>query len=252
MNGLVIDSLCQRFTSQNGEQLNVLDQVSFCVPPGKIVALLGPSGCGKTSLLNIVAGFEKPTAGSVRFAGAPVDAPSSDRCVVFQTPALFEWLTVQQNVTYGLKRAGIAAPQRRELAEQMLHQVGLEAFDRHYPFELSGGMQQRVALARALVLNPRLLLMDEPFAALDAHLRGQMQQLLLSLWQAYQQTILFVTHDLSEALQIADTIVVLGRRPASVREILPVPIAQSQRADVLAHPVLSALRTRLNDLLHAL
>lgn len=221
--GLTVSSLSQRFVSENGMIVEALNRVSFAVQPGQIVALLGPSGCGKSSLLNIAAGFEPPASGEVCFDGQPISAPSAERCVVFQSPALFPWLTVRQNVTYGLKRSGMPRDERRQAAETMLAGVGLTGFERHYPHELSGGMQQRVALARAFVLRPALLLMDEPFAALDAQLREQMQQLLYTLWEEHKPTVLFVTHDIDEALKIAHRVIVLTPRPGRVQAAFDVP-----------------------------
>lgn len=244
--GLVIRDLCQRFRAESGAEVQALDRVSLDVAPGEIAALVGPSGCGKSTLLNIIAGFETPESGTARFDGrSVVGAPSAERCVVFQSPALFGWLNVRQNVTYGLKRSGMGRQERRAAAQDMLERVGLAGFERHYPYELSGGMQQRVALARAFVLRPRILLMDEPFAALDAQKREQMQALLRGLWEQMGQTILFVTHDIAEAIAVAHRIVVLTARPGRVRQVLSVPCPLAERAAFVQTPEFLALRRRV-------
>lgn len=231
--GLVIRDVCRTFQSASGQSVQALDRMSIDVPAGQVVAVVGPSGCGKSTLLSLVAGFDHPQSGSICFDGSSiVGAPGPDRCLVFQSPALFDWLTVQQNVSFGLKRQGVGRQERRLAAMDMLARVGLAGFERQYPHELSGGMQQRAALARALVLRPRILLMDEPFAALDAQLRGQMQQLVRSLWQELQQTILFVTHDIGEAAAIAHKVVVLTPRPGQVREVIPVPGRLEEREEL--------------------
>lgn len=250
--GLVVDRVCQTFQNQNGTRTEALDHISLKVRPGEIVSLLGPSGSGKSSLLNVIAGFEPPVSGEVRLDGEKIAGPSDRRCVVFQTPALFEWLTARGNVEFGLKRRGIPPGQRRREAGEMLGLVGLGGFEDSYPHELSGGMQQRVALARAFVLQPRLLLMDEPFAALDAQLRWQMQELLLSLWAQRGQTILFVTHDVEEAIRISHRIVVFERRPGRVREEIPVPFPMDRRGGLLGERGFQDLRERVQGLMFTL
>ena len=244
--GLVIRDLCQRFRAESGAEVQALDRVSLDVAPGEIAALIGPSGCGKSTLLNIIAGFETPESGTARFDGrSVVGAPSAERCVVFQSPALFGWLNVRQNVTYGLKRSGMGRQERRAAAQDMLERVGLTGFERHYPYDLSGGMQQRVALARAFVLRPRILLMDEPFAALDAQLREQMQALLRGLWAQLGQTILFVTHDIAEAAAVAHRIIVLTARPGRVQQEFTVPCPLAERAAFMQTPECLRLRRQV-------
>lgn len=221
--GLVIDGISRTFLTENGAVVPALEGLSLCAPAGQITALLGPSGCGKSTLLNIIAGFDRPDAGAVRYAGRPL-AQDRGKCgMVFQTPALFPWLTVAQNVEFGLKRKKIPRTQRMEAVAHMLHLIGLTGFASAYPDELSGGMQQRAALARALVLEPEVLLMDEPFAALDAQMREKMQDLLLELQRSLGQTILFVTHDIEEALRIAAQVVVLSPRPGRAADTIPLP-----------------------------
>lgn len=250
--GLLIDQICQNFQNENGTHTEALDHISLHIRSGEIVSLLGPSGSGKSSLLNIIAGFDEPVSGEVRLDGEKVTAPSAQRCVVFQTPALFEWLTARENVAFGLKRRGAAPGRQKKEADEMLRLVGLQGSEDKYPHELSGGMQQRVALARAFVLHPRLLLMDEPFAALDAQLRCQMQDLLLHLWESRKQTILFVTHDVEEAIRISHRIVVLERSPGRIREEFTVPFPMSSRAGLLGDSAFQALRKQIQEFMFTL
>lgn len=250
--GLSVSEVCQTFRNENGTHTEALDNICLTIRPGEIVSLLGPSGSGKSSLLNIIAGFDAPVSGEVRLDGERITGPSAQRCVVFQTPALFEWLTARENVTFGLKRRRVPPARRREEAGEMLRLVGLDGFEDSYPHELSGGMQQRVALARAFVLHPRLLLMDEPFAALDAQLRYLMQSLLLKLWKKRGQTILFVTHDVEEAVRISHRIVIFERRPGRIREELTVPFPMERRGELLGEPGFQALREQIQRLMFTL
>jgi len=197
--------------AKEGRSVVALQGIDLAVREGEFVALLGPSGCGKSTLLNMVAGFDFPTAGSVRVAGETVRAPSPQRGVVFQEPALFPWFSVMDNVVFGPKTRGEKAADYRPRAMQILEQVGLRGFEDAYPAELSGGMRQRVGIARVLMLESRVMLMDEPFGALDAQTRSLMQELLLQVWERHQQTVLFVTHDIEEALRLASVIAVMER-----------------------------------------
>ncbi|HWV90329.1 MAG TPA: ABC transporter ATP-binding protein, partial [Burkholderiales bacterium] len=181
-----------------------LQDIDLTVAQHEFVAILGPSGCGKSTLLNMVAGFDRPTRGSVKVEEEEIVDPSPRRCVVFQEPALFPWLTVMDNVVFGPKNRRQPAAEYRPRAAQIIEQVGLRGFEASYPAELSGGMRQRVGIARVLIMEPRVLLMDEPFGSLDAQTRSLMQELLLALWQRHQQTVLFITHDIEEALLLAD------------------------------------------------
>ncbi|GAA0319222.1 ABC transporter ATP-binding protein [Streptomyces polychromogenes] len=201
----------------------VLEPTDLVFPAGSFTALLGPSGCGKSTVLNAVAGFVRPTAGRVTAGSAPVREPGPERGVVFQHYALFPWRTALGNVEFALKRLGLPRPERRERALAALEEVGLAEGARKYPAELSGGMQQRVALARALAARPEVLLMDEPFGALDALTRARMQELLRELWRRSGTTVLFVTHDIDEALALAERVVVLGGSPGRVLADHPVP-----------------------------
>ncbi|MFE2287071.1 ABC transporter ATP-binding protein [Streptomyces sp. NPDC059443] len=194
----------------------VLERTELDLPAGSFTALLGPSGCGKSTVLNLVAGFVRPTEGRVTAGSAPVRGPGPERGVVFQHYALFPWRTARGNVEFALKRLGLPRPERRRRALRALAEVGLADGAEKYPAQLSGGMQQRVALARALAAEPEVLLMDEPFGALDALTRTRMQTLLRELWQRRGTTVLFVTHDIDEALALAERIVVLGGTPGRV------------------------------------
>jgi NitT/TauT family transport system ATP-binding protein len=191
---------------------------------GEFVSIVGPSGCGKSTLLHILAGFVEPTEGEVTVDGAPVRGPDPARGIVFQELALFGWKTVLGNVAYGLAEQGVPRRERAERAAQWVRLVGLEGFERHYPKELSGGMKQRVALARALVVDPDVLLMDEPFGAVDAQTRVALQQELLAIWERTHKTVVFVTHSVDEALALSDRVWVFSQRPARVREIVEVDL----------------------------
>jgi NitT/TauT family transport system ATP-binding protein len=204
-----------------GKSVSVIERIDFSVAPGELICLLGPSGCGKTTLLSLVAGFLFPSSGSLSVYGRPVTQPGPDRCVVFQEDALFPWLTVAENVAFGLKGRLSGKALRDEVAHH-LELVGLSSFGNYLPGEISGGMKQRVALARVLILKPLVLLMDEPFGALDAQTREEMQQLLLTLWREFSPTILFVTHDINEALVLADRILVMARHPGRIAEAVAI------------------------------
>lgn len=217
------------FHVENGFS-TVLSDVHFDIHAGELVCILGPSGCGKTTLLKLIAGFERPSSGHLSIEGRPIHKPGPDRCVVFQEDALFPWLTVAENIAFGAKRI---LPGKRLAAEveRHLEMVGLKAFKDYLPRDISGGMKQRVALARVLILKPRVLLMDEPFGALDAQTREEMQNLLLSLWQALSHTIVFVTHDLGEAVTLADRILLMGRNSGRIQSRIPVPLPRPRKSE---------------------
>jgi NitT/TauT family transport system ATP-binding protein len=204
--------------------VHALDQIDMSIQAGEFVALLGPSGCGKSTLLNLLAGFEHVSSGTLSVHGQPVEKPGPDRGVVFQEAALFPWLSVWENVVFGPKIQGIKAKDYEERANEMLQIVGLSDFKNHLPVQLSGGMRQRVGIARILTLGSKVLLMDEPFGALDAQTRLTMQELLLSVWQKLKPTILFVTHDIDEALFLADTIYVMSARPGRIQARIDVAL----------------------------
>ena len=201
-----------------------LDGIDLEIGDDEFLTILGPSGCGKTTLLNIIAGFDRATSGDVRLDGEAILKPGPDRGVVFQEYALFPWLTVEQNIEFGLRERRIAKAQRRARVRDQIASVGLSGFERRYPQELSGGMRQRVAIARALVNDPKILLLDEPFAALDAQTRTLMQQELLRVWSAARRTAIFITHNIEEAILLGDRVVVMTARPGRIKEIVAVDL----------------------------
>src|SRR6476469_6168569 len=222
---LAVEQVSKRFFTGRSGEVHALDNISLQVNVGGFVCLVGPSGCGKSTLLNIIAGLEKPDSGQVLADGKPITEPGRDRMVMFQEAALFPWLDVRGNVLFGLKlKPGLNAKERREVAEFYLKLVGLERF-MHAPIhELSGGMKQRVALARALAPNPRVLLMDEPFASLDALTREQLYSDIQRIWQKRRKTILFVTHNVREAVCLADRVLLFSRNPGRIREQFNIPL----------------------------
>lgn len=212
----------------NSQQTPVLSGINFQAGPGEFLCIIGQSGCGKSTLLKLLAGFIPPTSGRILFKGKNITGPGPDRCVVFQEDALFPWLTVEENIGFGLKRRALSAAEKQARVNRFLDLVGLAEFKDYLPGEISGGMKQRVALARVLVLSPEVLLMDEPFAALDAQTREQMQNLLLSLWEQLKQTIIFVTHDVREAVALSDRTMVMGRITGETiinpTHLVPIPL----------------------------
>jgi NitT/TauT family transport system ATP-binding protein len=222
---IAMRGLRKRFTDiARQEEVVALDGIDLEIGDDEFLTVLGPSGCGKTTLLNIVAGFEEATGGEVRVDGEAIRKPGPDRGVVFQEYALFPWLTVEQNIEFGLRERGVPKAKRRARVRQQIASVGLSGFGRRYPQELSGGMRQRVALARVLVNDPKILLMDEPFAALDAQTRSIMQQELLRVWSADRRTAIFITHNIEEAILLADRVVVMTARPGRIKDIVAVDL----------------------------
>ncbi|UWG98723.1 ABC transporter ATP-binding protein [Dehalobacter sp. DCM] len=245
----VMNKVNKNFSS--GKQLlKVLEDVSLEIEEGELVALLGPSGCGKSTLINLAACFEKPDDGQVLFMGRPITMPSPQRGVVFQSAQLFPWLTVKQNISYGLT----LQKQKKEIIEdkcsKYIQLVKLEGFEYYYPPQLSGGMQQRVALARVLIMEPRMLLMDEPFAALDAQTRLAMQQLLLSIAREIEPTVLFVTHDVEEALFLADKVLVMSRLPGRIIHEVKVPFQRPRPISLIGSTAFSKLKRSILALLN--
>ena len=226
-------------------RVEAVRRFTLMTTPGEFVALLGPSGCGKTTVLNAIAGFVPPTVGRVVVDGEQVTEPGADRGMVFQQHSLFPWKTVLGNVEFGLKMRGIGPRERASQARAYLNLVGLTGFERAYPGELSGGMQQRVGIARVLVNRPRVMLMDEPFGALDAQTRLAMQELLLGVWREVKTTVLFVTHDIDEAIFLADRVVVMTARPGQVRDLVPVKLTRPRPAEVIATPEFMTLKARV-------
>lgn len=211
--------------------LSVLEDIRFDVQPGEMICILGPSGCGKTTLLRILAGYVKPDSGDVLLHGTRVSSPGPDRCVVFQADALFPWLTVEENIAFGLQGKPDWRNVRQQMVDQFLSLVGLSAFRKYLPRTISGGMKQRVALARVLILQPEILLMDEPFAGLDAQTREEMHSLLLRLWEELGHTIIFVTHDVREAVTLADRVIVMKKSPGRVRQNVEIDLGRPRRQD---------------------
>jgi NitT/TauT family transport system ATP-binding protein len=222
---LEVRSLKKSYTSRDGT-IEAISDVSFSIEPGEFVCLVGPSGCGKTTLLKCLGGLLAPTGGEILFQGDPVRRPLPQMGFVFQdySRSLLPWLRVDKNVTFPLRHKGFDADRQAQLAEESLRVVGLSEFARSFPWELSGGMQQRVAIARALAYEPELLLMDEPFASVDAQTRGDLEDLLLEVWQRYGVTTLFVTHDIDESVYLADRVIVLSPRPSRVQKVLAVDL----------------------------
>jgi len=224
---IVIRGLRKQFRDiARQEEVIALDGIDLAIADDEFLTVLGPSGCGKTTLLNIVASFESASGGEVLLDGEPVRKPGPDRGVVFQEYALFPWLTVQQNIEFGLRERRMPRLERRERVRRQIASVGLSGFEQRYPQELSGGMRQRVALARLLINNPKILLMDEPFAALDAQTRSMMQQELLGVWSAERRTVIFITHNIEEAVLLGDRVVVMTARPGRIKEIVAIELAR--------------------------
>ena len=229
--------------------VTALQSLSLTLRPGDFLSVLGPSGCGKSSLINTIAGFQRPQAGEVSVDGEQVVKPGPDRGVVFQQPTLFPWKLVWQNVDFGLKFRNVPRAQRYQMVDEILRKVGLSEFGRHYPAQLSGGMQQRVGLARVLVNKPRVMLMDEPFSSLDAQTRLMMQELLLQVWTEYGMTVLFVTHDIDEAIYLGSRVAVLTRRPGRLKALFDVPLPRPRTIDTLVSKDFMKLKRTCMDLL---
>lgn len=245
---LVIDKVDKLFKSGNGK-VAALEQTSFTIGEGEFVTILGPSGCGKSTILRIVAGLEEPTSGHVYLDGKEIIGPGPDRGMVFQSYTLYPWLTVEDNISFGLKLKGKSPAECRETAHHYLDLIGLTGFEKHYPIQLSGGMKQRVAIARALANEPEILLMDEPFGALDAQTRSVMQEILLKAWEESKKTILFITHDVEEAIFLADSVYVMTARPGRLKKNIPVPLPRPREYNVKTHPTFLALKEELLSLI---
>jgi NitT/TauT family transport system ATP-binding protein len=246
---LEVQALSRRF-STDGNVCTALQEIAFRAHRRELLCIIGPSGCGKSTLVRVLAGLDEPSDGAVLLDGRPVRGPGPDRGMVFQGYTLFPWRTVLQNVMFGLEIAGKGRATAETEAQEWVDVVGLRKFANAYPHQLSGGMKQRVAIARALANKPRILLMDEPFAALDAQTRAQMQAYLLELWKQIDVTIVFVTHDLEEAVYLADRIVVLGANPGHVQEIVEVPVPRPRSRDQMISPLFIATKKHLESLIH--
>jgi NitT/TauT family transport system ATP-binding protein len=239
--GLLIDGVAHQFPGvQGGPPTQALASTRLTVEDNDFIAVLGPSGCGKSTLLRIVAGLEKPTTGRVLLDGQPVAGPGPDRGMVFQSYTLFPWLTVEQNILFGARATA-------ERARQLIARVGLRGFERHHPKMLSGGMQQRTALARALANDPKILLLDEPFGALDNQTRALMQELLLGIWEADRKTVLFVTHDIDEAIFMANRVAVLSARPGRIKADLRIELPHPRHYTMKTTPAFSSYKAQLTE-----
>jgi NitT/TauT family transport system ATP-binding protein len=223
-----------------------LRDVTFEVPDNQFCSILGHSGCGKTTLLNIAAGFERATTGAVMVDGSPIDAPGWRNTMIFQEYALFPWMSVFHNIVFGLEMKGVSRKEREEVTQRYIELVGLHGFETKFPHQLSGGMRQRVAIARALAVQPQLLLMDEPFAALDAQNRSFMQDELVRIWQREPKTVLLVTHSIDEAIKLSDCVAVMTSRPGRVKEFVKISLSRPRDED---DPSYIELKRRLRDLI---
>ena len=243
---LKISSLGKSFVTDRGETV-ALKGIDLEIAENEFLTLVGTSGCGKSTLLSIVAGLEQPTEGRALLDGAVVVSPGLDRGVVFQNYTLLPWLNAQENVEFALKAAGKPNMEARDIAKSHLDLVGLSGFERAYPSELSGGMKQRVAIARALSYRPRMLLMDEPFGALDALTRHNLQELLTRIWEQHRITVLFITHDVEEAVYLSDRVAVMTNRPGRIKAMVPITLPRPRRYDMVTSPEFQAFQRRILD-----
>jgi len=243
-----IKDVSVRFGSK-GRMTEAASRVSLEVKPGEFVSIIGPSGCGKSTLLNIVAGFIKPSEGEALLDGRPIGGPGADRGVVFQQYSLFPWMTVRKNVEFGLKMKGLGQNQREAAARSLLGMAGLLAFENHYPDQLSGGMKQRVGIVRALATSPQVMLMDEPFGALDSQTRTVMQEILTNMWQQLQLSVLFITHDIEEAIFLSEKVYVMTARPGRIKAEIPIPLPRPRTPEMTASPTFQALVRQLKALI---
>ena len=251
MSHVSIEGVSRVFDTGRGQRTQALLPVDFEVRDNDFVTILGPSGCGKSTLLRIVAGLDQASTGRVLLDGAPVDGPGADRGMVFQSYTLFPWLTIEQNIRFGLRERGMPEAQQKDRAAYFIAKVGLRGFEQHYPKQLSGGMQQRTAIARALANDPKILLMDEPFGALDNQTRVLMQELLLSIWEAERKTVLFVTHDIDEAIFMANRVAVFSARPGRIKTELAVNLPHPRHYTVKTTPAFMELKARLTEEIRA-
>ncbi|MGP7819365.1 ABC transporter ATP-binding protein [Niallia sp. 01092] len=232
-------------------KFTALHDINFEVKTGEFMVIVGPSGCGKSTFLDLVGGLSKPTSGQILLDGKPIKGPSLDRGIVFQQYALFPWKTAQGNIEFGLEAKGIAKKERTEQARYYLSLVGLSGFENRYPHELSGGMKQRVAIARSLAYNPDVLLMDEPFAALDAQTRETLQEELLRIWEQTKKTIIFITHGIDEAVYLGQRVAVMTSTPGTIKKIIDIPlIERTGEQDLRANPEFTKIRHNIWELLH--
>ena len=234
---------------RKGHTVHVFDSINFTISPNEFVCILGPSGCGKSTILNVIAQFIQPTQGYVFIDRRQIDTPGADRGFVFQQYSLLPWKTVFQNVEFGLRIRRVGKAKRKELVNDYLNRVGLYKHRHSYPHQLSGGMQQRASIIRALINSPSVLLMDEPFGALDAQTRKMMQELLLTIWNDIKPTVIFVTHDIEEAIFLSDRIFVMGVNPGTIKEKITVPLERPRYLDIMHSPEFMRLNRRIFELI---
>ena len=234
---------------RDGHATEAVNHVSLEVKPGDFVSVIGPSGCGKSTLLNIVAGFLKPSEGQALLDGRAIGGPGADRGVVFQQYSLFPWMSVRKNVEFGLKMQGLGQNARESAARTLLGLAGLLQFENHYPDQLSGGMKQRVGIVRALATSPQVMLMDEPFGALDSQTRTVMQEILTNMWQQLQLSVLFITHDIEEAIFLSEKVYVMTARPGRIKAEIPIPLPRPRTPEMMASPTFHALVLKLKALI---
>ena len=246
MTTLRIDQVSRTFPARAGRApTRALEPTDLAVGDNDFVTILGPSGCGKSTLLRIVAGLDRPTSGCVMLDGREVTGPGADRGMVFQSYTLFPWLTVRENIAFGLRERGVSQAERNKVADRFIQQVGLSGFENHWPKQLSGGMQQRTAIARALANDPKILLLDEPFGALDNQTRALMQEMLLGIWERDQKTVLFVTHDIEEAIFLGSRVIVMSARPGRIKAEIAVDLPHPRSYKIKTSAEFVALKERL-------
>ncbi|WP_150287032.1 ABC transporter ATP-binding protein [Rhabdaerophilum calidifontis] len=252
MSKLVIEGLGRVFPGvRGGAPVTALQPTDLVVADNEFVTILGPSGCGKSTLLRIVAGLDRPSSGRVVLDGREISGPGPDRGMVFQSYTLFPWLTIAENIAFGLLEKGLGAAETRAIVAAYVDKVGLRGFENHWPKQLSGGMQQRTAIARALANDPAILLLDEPFGALDNQTRALMQELLLGIWERERKTVLFVTHDIEEAIFVGSRCLVMSARPGRVKADIPIPLPHPRHYTMKTSPDFSALKARLTEEIRA-
>jgi NitT/TauT family transport system ATP-binding protein/sulfonate transport system ATP-binding protein len=253
MTALKIEQVSRIFPAarRGGAPTRALEPIDLGVGDNDFVAIVGPSGCGKSTLLRIIAGLDRPTTGRVTLDGREVTGPGADRGMVFQSYTLFPWLTVRDNIAFGLRERGMSRADRGRIADGFIQQVGLPGFENHWPKQLSGGMQQRTAIARALANDPRILLLDEPFGALDNQTRALMQEMLLSIWERDRKTVLFVTHDIEEAIFLGSRVVVMSARPGRIKTEIAVDLPHPRSYRIRTTPAFVSLKERLVEEIRA-